>query len=883
MKRKFTPEDFWYIKLIDTDDKGLRKQPATTWGGYDTNFEENPDVYSYDETVVEDHDNWGIIGYRGSEDLLIVDSDAYKEDDLDRHKISVPSDHGPIVRSVSGGDHFYLLVSSTANIRSAQDWIDLKGEAAKGHAVSPFHSDDYDVVREREMWFYDHVSEINEAYDYAGDPLVTDERHWGAAPGGGFDILDEPPDEMPHCLKKALEARRQIPRDGTFSGNPWQIDSIVGRRLVALGYSKAEAMSLLEEYEPKDGFDARESSYQMDMLYRKELTPDSFSTLVSAGVFDDSDRCSCQVCEKITSDVEVASRIVDDWTGLEGHQMMQSPARTGKSHTLIGAAMEPHLDDQRKVYVGPTHNEARAAQEKFLYHDADSVVHLVGEELARDEYGISCDGRIDMHTWVSTPEEAARLPDEINGYRTLCRCAQEADIVCTVPELIHDVGDFDMLIVTEEAALKRMMASAPKIVEAKKVKDDRHIYNVVGKHKSRCQGVVDHIDDLEVVDYVNRTIREAALAIIDVCECIENWEPKNWADVEKEWGWVSDIIESKIDKVQPSERATFSQIRKRVDNFNRVKEILLSVIYSSGTHQYDNKMRKQLFLIGDVDRVFVDIDPDIVWTAGNSIPLMRKFHDHVHGNPPEPKGFMGGYTPVQDCMRIIKFTGRDNPNQQTATMNKIVDEVSYHAHEQSLLIPAGSSQYTSELANRHRKTTTMSDRDTLEDFKSYAEAGLNVSSPENSKFMEGVDSPWFDGSVMYNGRFATPVEDFIADEYGDDSLRQAELARAAQNAILRASNVPDGNGGVIGTGLTPSLVPSYHVPSGLFDMLEAFGFEVIEAENPVKARELFLEFLDPPTVTVHDGEIMPKSRVPDELMAFDELRSSDEAEDGSLD
>lgn len=313
----FTPEHFWYIKLREFGDRGDRKKPAEAWGGFSIPFDENDSVYSFEETEQLDHSNFAIVGYRGEPTLVVIDVDCHVLDDFDPDLLLRPTDGVPVVKSVKPdrdmpGFHLYALLEEEVKVQGAHSFIDVKADM-KGHVVSPWHNEQYVVVEEQDFQTFPNVTELNRDFEYDGKNLITSNAQYATEYGGKIELPDEPPEEMPTCLRRSLEARMTIPRDGSHP-NPWKIDSILGRRLVAFGYNKTEAMGLLEEYPPQDGWDARESSYQMDQLFAKQLHPDTWDSLVSYGILEDDEGCDCKFCDKVFGYIGDAEASVPDNT-----------------------------------------------------------------------------------------------------------------------------------------------------------------------------------------------------------------------------------------------------------------------------------------------------------------------------------------------------------------------------------------------------------------------------------------------------------------------------------------------------------------------------------------------------------------------------------------
>lgn len=881
-------EDFWYIKLNETGQRGFDKQPSESWGGHDADFETNENVYTWDQTQTLDHSNFGIVGSRSEyKQLLIIDFDAHKIDDFDNDDLNVPSDgmtivgtHGPN-RDVPGY-HFYLCIEDTdVTVDTPHGFVDLQGDNHKRHVVSPWHewASSYEILHDPDhIATYSDVTALNEALTYQDKPFVTVSSSYTVDyDHDGFDRREEPPDNRPICLQRALEARRDIPRDGSHS-NPWKVDSALGRRLVGFGYSKEAAMEMLREFPPRDGYDERETSYQMDMLYKKELHPESISSLRDLGIIRDDERCSCEYCDCSYADLvgDDPKDYTDFKLDTKKHVIVQSVARTGKSYTLIRDAVDLQ-DDEQIVYISSTHSEAQAAREKFLYHGVEAC-HLIGKERAANKYDVTTDGPVyDAFSPYSAEEASNR--DDINAYQCLVSTAQDADVVVTVPEMIDKLDDFDWLIMTEEAAFSRMLSSELKIMDVQRYQGyDRHIRDSISSLDTGAQRVIDYIDDLEQTTEMHADLRAGARCIQDIIEAVETWKPGGWHDVEDSWETFKKSVSSIVEDLTIS-ADKIGEIRTWLHNrFNRMEAPILNVMFNDGVFTYgdEDSNRRQMFLVGDTERLFVELPDDLtVWTAGNSIPAMEEFHDLCHGEDVEVKTFEGGYTPVQDSIWIIRYSGGRNPNQQSGHVQNIVEEVQALQDDTSSIVVSGSTQYTARHAETIQECTRPSKGDDLSSLERYCDSGMSVAVAENMWCVEGVDTPWFDMGALYNGSFATPREDYIAEKTHDDSLGIAERIRAAQNAILRPSDVPDGSGGTHGTGITPVIVPDRHVPDEIFELLETFGITVTESDSQAETRRLVIEMLSL-DAEEEEGTIVSDDETGDTVHPFRVLRRESE-------
>lgn len=560
--------------------------------------------------------------------------------------------------------------------------------------------------------------------------------------------------------------------------------------------------------------------------------------------------------------------------------IMQSTARTGKSYQLVRNVCE-HRVDEKVMYISSAHSEARAQVDKFREFGQE-VVYLVGEQRARQQYDVSTSGPVPNNYRPHTPEEAS-MRDDVNAYQCLVAAAKEADVVVTVPELIDKIGDRDLLVMTEEAAYSRMMSESFTVMNIERVNGyDRSINGSFKEHEDRCQKVIDEIDDLDQQDYIHNVIRTAARVVVDIGNIIEDWIPRNWEEADAQWDELQRSVERRLEDMAFERMPSFDELYQRLQNYNRVDKLLLNIIYWDGFHEYENGNKKRLFLIGDTDRLFVPLPDDLTtWLAGNNMSSMKEFQHLVDGNLPEERNiikFEGGFTPVQDCIRVVRYSGGDNRNQQSRHVQEIIEEVQNVRDKVGTLVVSGSSHHTARHAEKIRMCTTPARDDDLESLEMMADAGMAVAIPENSSFSEGVDTPFFRMGALYNGQFATPREDYIGEhgwelDENPELLKRQELTRAAQNAILRVSNVPDGNGGVEGTGKTPVIVPDGHVPDFVWQLFEEYGIKVYETDDPTEARRFVVHTLDM-DAKEHDGRIVDEEDAPTETQAFDRLRQS---------
>lgn len=96
-------------------------------------------VRNYDEVKQSEHDDWGVVGNRKG-NLLIVDIDLYKMDDLTQQTIKDSDWSGlidliPIITTPSGGVHLYFEYDGP--LPEAISHVDIKGDVGKGYGKAP--------------------------------------------------------------------------------------------------------------------------------------------------------------------------------------------------------------------------------------------------------------------------------------------------------------------------------------------------------------------------------------------------------------------------------------------------------------------------------------------------------------------------------------------------------------------------------------------------------------------------------------------------------------------------------------------------------------------------------------------------------------------------
>lgn len=557
---------------------------------------------------------------------------------------------------------------------------------------------------------------------------------------------------------------------------------------------------------------------------------------------------------------------------------MQSVARTGKSHSLIGELVDKAGEEDRPVYISSTHTEAYASWQKFRQHGVEAG-YLIGKRRA-EEQGIIIEGdNVPGHLKALTPEAAKNLPENVNQYEIYRRSVANAKYAITVPELWDKIGDRNWLIATEEAAMMRMLSSTYKLIDIKREwPNNASFVSVLQKHENSAQKIIDYIDDLEQTEQkLHGPIRQCAQVVQDLINIIDNYNIGTWETVKNSFATLRKNLEDRLKRIAFEQEPDLYRIKNWLnEHFSRAGDFILNIMfyedciaYGDGTrnNKNDSDERIQLFMSGDQERPFVDVSSiENLWTAGNDMMKMRHFHKVVVGEVPDDdhqEKFLGKYTPVQESIEVIKYTGGQNPNIQKNHMFKLLSQVQGVTDQDiSSLVVAGSSKKCAWYASRQQESVQPATGDTVQSVNKMAKDGMSVTIPENSRFSEGVDTPHFDMGVLYNGNFATPWEDLMDTKRPTPIFKKAEKIRAAQNSILRPSDVPgDKPGEVIGTGKTPVVVPHRNVEIEIFDLFEAFDVTVIEIDNLVDLRRHVVDTIEIEGYTVHNEQIMHEDEV----------------------
>lgn len=858
------PSDFWYIKLRENGSRGDRKKPAESWGSYSDDFRELDNVYTWEETQEKaPNGNWGIVGYNGREELLVIDADLYKVadeiDDVDKLKLPDQSGFGLVFSEEQGrevpGVHIYVLLQDGDGINSNYGWVDLKGEVAKGHSVSPFHTDNgyrlSDDERTKELSVYTDVHSVNDMFTWGDTPLLKHREVFRQ----NYEIDKEPPDDMPKCYRKALEQRAGIPRDGTFGGNPWKVDSYAGMLGVAHGYDIEEMMDHMAEYDPNDGYDPDRTRSQLEYLFQKKLSPPSIGALRAQGILTPEESCGCGIKyhsgSEAKDDLDILVPTDDNGQPIihdeppetadpEEPFSLLSVARAGKTWTLTNLAAN-NIEDKRAVYIAPTHDEAHETYEKFTENHGADCVWLCGERYAREKYDVTTTGDPHPGMTVRTPEQASEF-DNFNAYATLINSAQNAQFVVTVPELMDRVGDYDLLLCSEESAMSRLTSGSNRLVEAQRSPGNRaRVHGDVTEVESRLKSVMDKVQDQEAHHKHHKAIREAVNSLLNISWKIRQWNPATWDDVQESWKKLLADIQTEVTACSPNHDFEVTKIETYLSGYQSVEGLIKNMIYKDGLFTYENSSgRHQLFLCSEPNTVTKPVDEDAtIWLAGFAKHDLDLFHREIGGEePPEPYAYTP-QTPVLDETQMVFYTGGKNSDQQTGILRNAIREIQNSSPMTSIFTVEGNSDRAATLAESAQRSWTPSHQDDKADLKEASASGFQVCAAVTSRFSKGIDTPFFDVGAMTHGRFAAPLEDYIAENEGDRRPKLATVGQAAQNALLRTANTPSADS----RDTTPVLTGDRHVPDVLVEVLKAYGANMMWLEDIDQVIKLILRIV----------------------------------------
>lgn len=308
---KFPFEKLHFLKSRGLDDR----RPAEKWGGYSTDLEANPNVYSHEEVAESNHEGWLVNGYRNGENmkhhLLVFDLDVYKAPDgFDPDRVTVPEDT-PIVKSQSGGLHVYFVVSSPAKAQESdfklQDHvpfdIDIRGEYVKHHVVAPADipgvGGGYELVNDADIQHVFTPAEAAKRVQVDGEPALRYDPGGVAGSSAGYEREDlDPPEELPKCYGAGLSLRAEAPEDPDL--NTHKVNVLTALAGLASGYDvKTVVEHFVEDFYPgaASHADRDRTRYQVEHIARKldsgEYSPPSIESLRKYGILPLDESCNC--------------------------------------------------------------------------------------------------------------------------------------------------------------------------------------------------------------------------------------------------------------------------------------------------------------------------------------------------------------------------------------------------------------------------------------------------------------------------------------------------------------------------------------------------------------------------------------------------------------
>ena len=300
-------ESLRFIELRGDDSK----LPAKKWGGYSQDFDAAEHVYTHDEIVAMDCEEWGVVDCAPPSDksqaLLIFDLDSYKApDDFDVNRLTVP-DNTLITKSQSGGNHVYFLVDCERGELNESDFevtdnlpfdIDIRGSAVSHHVVAPADipgaDGSYEIVNDEPISSEFGPREACSNIKLDGEPAI--EFDAGTNTDIDFDRPDEAPEGMPTCYHAGLSLRREAPDDGV---NTHKVNVYTALCGLAAGFdAEAVASHMCGEFAPMDGDtdvnDKEKTQYQVTHL-KEQLdggySPPALSSLHEHGILDAGEEC----------------------------------------------------------------------------------------------------------------------------------------------------------------------------------------------------------------------------------------------------------------------------------------------------------------------------------------------------------------------------------------------------------------------------------------------------------------------------------------------------------------------------------------------------------------------------------------------------------------
>lgn len=861
MTRDFI-RDLRYI-LVD----GETKRPIESGWGWTEDDRRN--IYGYDELLdeLEERSDVGVAALEHQDfQLVTIDVDwtnmAESDSAPDPEDVTLESNsphpivHSPTTYEGDDGEeyqhqHHLLAIDSDVDLKIDVEGIDLKGEAGKGYSLFPPTSG-YEFANEFGLPIFVNLEELQETVTLDGEPILERDINTNngsssgshvAAPGSVYELPDINRSDYPEG------ERRGHPYHHSSTGANFHIDS--GGETWRCWHSGHEETGTLLHL-----IGVKHDVFECGVWGDRQLTADEIREVkrIADEEYDidlDSPRdLSPFMPTNRRGQPAIQDAPPQQWSPDEPLSL-QTLARGGKSWALVSLLKTCYTDgyDGTVVFECPSHDEGEATLAKFQDPNTGpvgqvDVAHLVGRrnERARD---IPSSGEYRADVNPKTPDQAAEY-EQGNVYAAYVDACLEADVIIAPPALLNTIADevdVDLLVTAEEGVMKKMRVNAEKLFEVVPNRGDRTIEYVLPNRKADLKGIKDRIEDLEQKDEHHVATLTAINHLLEIIELIEDWNPDDWRDVHFSWHDLTQEINRVIDEI-PDFNVDHNKIR-REPYAGSCADLVLTMLYADGLHKYgevgqknpddpdDPRMHRkplQLYLCPEPQTPAYELPDDCtIWAGGAIRKSLDMFHD-LYGDVPDVWAFQPQTRDMYDGdLDIFAFTGGKNPSHQKGAIREVAVDLQQKRTDLGILSISGSSSKAAWLSSNAMRAMQPSDGDDLETLKRHAEIGGAMCISIGSRFANGVDTNFFELGLIDHAFYASPLEDYMAEQLDDPAIAAGYKMSDAQNAMLRVSNIPgdpEGN-----TGDTPVVVPDQHMPNALFDVLDAFGYDVHKRES----------------------------------------------------
>lgn len=253
-------EKAWYIPLKPGE------KYASKWGGWEQSFEENPDVYTYDETQESEKDRWGIVGTRRENfSLLIFDLDLYKADEEEQNAMKKYvedelAEFLPVFKSETKLSYhipFYVPKSLDLKLSDAdfKEYIETCGDVISQRlAVAPYSH--YDSTKKAINDKKPNI--VSSKQDIPPVFFAPEEKQEKSVSKCDFDPnkvgeIEKIDDEnTPPCVQLMIQ---RLEKGGLHGSKGHQARLFLTWTLLQSGWSGEEVYKLFKKHQPDDKFD----------------------------------------------------------------------------------------------------------------------------------------------------------------------------------------------------------------------------------------------------------------------------------------------------------------------------------------------------------------------------------------------------------------------------------------------------------------------------------------------------------------------------------------------------------------------------------------------------------------------------------------------------